>query len=108
MDEYIRKQAAIDALPKPQICEYMDEFGAGRNSCAYDAEKAINEVPTADVAPVVHAHWEYKYDTYCGFQDIDVRCSVCKTTTNIKRFRKTKWCPDCGAKMDGLCEKGDE
>ena len=53
MAVYIEKQAAIDAIPKPQVCEYMDEFGAGRNSCAYDAEKAIEAIPAADVVPVV-------------------------------------------------------
>lgn len=56
---------------------------------------------SADVVQVVHGEWEYIDDTYCGFEDTDVRCSVCKTITNIKRFRKTKWCPDCGALMDG-------
>ena len=63
-----------------------------------DFEKEI--APLRDVVPVVHGEWEYIDDTYCGFEDTDVRCSVCKTITNIKRFRKTKWCPDCGALMD--------
>ena len=94
MSEYIRKE---DVLNLPQSIE--------RNLCGEIVERSIDvkdieSLEPADVAPVVHGHWEYIDDTYCGFEDTDVRCSVCKTTTNIKRFRKTKWCPDCGAKMD--------
>ena len=91
-DEYIRKQAALDALPKPQICEYMDEFGAGRNSCAYDAEKAIKDVPAADVVPVV-------------------RCKNCKHHAYDEIF-SCYWCEYPGrvrdTTPDGFCEKGEE
>ena len=94
MAEYVSK---TDVLNLPQSIE--------RNLCGEIVERSIDvkdieSLEPADVVPVVHGHWEYIDDTYCGFEDTDVRCSVCKTTTNIKRFRKTKWCPDCGAKMD--------
>ena len=91
-DEYIRKQAALDALPKPQICEYMDEFGAGRNSCAYDAEKAIKDVPAADVVQVV-------------------RCKDCKHHAYDEIF-SCYWCEYPGrvreTTPDGFGEKGEE
>ena len=91
-DEYIRKQAALDALPKPQICEYMDELGAGRNSCAYDAEKAIKDVPAADVVQVV-------------------RCKDCKHHAYDEIF-SCYWCEYPGrvrdTTPDGFCEKGEE
>ena len=86
-DEYICKQAAIDALPKPQICEYMDEFGAGRNSCAYDAEKAIKEVPAADVVPVV-------------------RCKDCKFRENDD-FCTGRGFPYQLVPDGGFCDKGE-
>lgn len=106
MDEYIRKQAAIDALPKPQICEYMDEFGAGRNSCAYDAEKAINEVPAADVVPVVHAHWYIlEYESLTCSRCEGFYYTGCDSTAEAKERLKEgiypNYCPHCGAKMDG-------
>lgn len=90
-DEYIRKAEAIK------------QCGFGMTSL-HIADN-LRKMRPADVVPVVHGHWEYIDDTYCGFEDTDVRCSVCKTTTNIKRFRKTKWCPDCGAKMDAQGEE---
>ena len=89
-DEYIRREDAIRLAEQGQVQGFPWQF------------QMLVRLPPADVSPVVHGHWEYIDDTYCGFKDTDVRCSVCKTTTNIKRFRKTKWCPDCGAKMDGI------
>ena len=90
-NEYIRREDAVNAVI-PAMVDGAD---------AEIVEGLIYMIEPADVVQVVHGHWEYIDDTYCGFKDTDVRCSVCKTTTNIKRFRKTKWCPDCGAKMDG-------
>ena len=55
-DDVISRQAAIDALPKPKICDYMDEFGAGYSSCAYDAERAIEAIPATDIVLVVRCH----------------------------------------------------
>jgi len=43
---------------------------------------------TADVAPVVHAHWE---DCSNGWM-----CSNCERDSR----RDTDYCPKCGAKMD--------
>ena len=103
MSDYISRQAAIDALPKPKICEYMDEFGAGRNSCAYDAEKAIEDVSSADVVPVVHGRWLPQKENH-EFKEAWMKCSVCGYP--VSRWTgNTNFCPNCGAKMDG---KGEE
>lgn len=102
-DEYIR-EADIINIPLPDKSErnyitynHDDTYEQGYQEAL---DKAAS-LPSADVVQIVHGEWEYIDDTYCGFEDTDVRCSVCKTITNIKRFRKTKWCPDCGALMDG-------
>ena len=49
-------------------------------------------IPTADVAEVIHAKWLISSDSYFPF------CSNC----NNEPFRgkMTKYCPECGAKMD--------
>ena len=52
-DEYIRKADAVDAVPKERIVEYMDEFGAGYNSCRNDMLESIESIEPADVVPVV-------------------------------------------------------
>lgn len=52
------------------------------------------ETPAADVRPERHGHWKRfrckgdRNDTFC--------CSECK----YLMFHKTKFCPNCGAKMD--------
>ena len=82
MAEYIEREAAIESLP-----------------VAWDsAINALRNAPAADVAPVVHGRWEAK-GYVCGESEFE--CSVCHKTewrTSISRFR---WCPFCGAMMDG-------
>ena len=51
-DEYISKQDAVDAVPKERIVEYMDEFGAGYNSCRNDTLRSIESLTPADVVPI--------------------------------------------------------
>lgn len=55
-------------------------------------KKRIDEMPTADVASVRHAHW-VKSD----FGDGIFECSDCHKAGYTKKF---EYCPDCGAKMD--------
>ena len=52
----------------------------------------IEDAPTLDVKPVVHAHWT---EDSCGYSS----CSGCGFTFNWPEY-KTKFCPDCGAKME--------
>lgn len=54
------------------------------------------EKPTADVAPVVHGKWELRHEGYGHYWE----CSVCHTNPCIYVTRNTKFCPNCGAKMD--------
>ena len=67
-----------------------------------DFHEAIDAQPTADVAPVIHAHWEYRYDT--GIYQTEFLCSRCKGL--IETYSCTvdeveyEYCPHCGAKMD--------
>ena len=66
-DEYVRKQDAVDAVPKNGLVEYMDEFGAGYNSSRNDTLRSIEflkEQP-ADVVPVVRC----KDCEHCYFGD---------------------------------------
>lgn len=56
----------------------------------------IEDMPTADVAPVRHGQWEW--DT----EDI-YRCSNCAEKSHVKEVMgRPAWgyCPSCGAKMD--------
>ena len=76
----------------------------------------------ADVAPVVHGHWVYKRRRSGGFRVrtgtlknwervkvlIDERedtmepfCSVCGAHNDSTNDHNMRYCPCCGAKMDG-------
>lgn len=85
-DEYIRKADAKDALQEKVFHNLTDEF--------YGAMQAIDELPPADVAPVVHVHWK---DNKNG----TVSCSRCSTWFQKEREPYLRFCGYCGAKMDG-------
>lgn len=53
--------------------------------------KLLDDEPFADVKPVVHAKWEISSDGYYPY------CSRCFGRPNGEL---TKYCPDCGARMD--------
>ena len=62
----------------------------------------IEDAPTLDVQPVVHAHWVACEDEYEYVLD-EYKCSACG---GIQFFaiepqeNGWKYCPNCGAKMD--------
>ena len=87
-DRPIAKPRYIDA---DGLREYW--LTNGKNERVYNTNDfldSIDEQPTADVQPVVHAHW--KYDKNGVFW-----CSRCECIPATKSY----FCPNCGAKMDG-------
>lgn len=63
-----------------------------------DAYRAIQKMPAADVAPVVHGRWVnvlLHRETPIRMDAICALCSNCK-----KQAARTAFCPNCGAKMD--------
>lgn len=90
MGDYISRDMAIARLTKVEV--------TNRQATMTDAKREIAEMPAADVAPVVHGRWQTK-GYVCG--ETEYQCTACGETewrTSIARFR---WCPFCGAKMDG-------
>lgn len=84
MKEYIeRKRAIVDACNALEL--YPSEYAK--------LEDALNKIPAADVAPVVHGRWIHYPD--CGV----TKCSHCGWS--IEECWESKRCPECGAKMDG-------
>lgn len=103
MAEYIDKEFVIDtieelkskSLPKALLFDHL--------------KKVIEIFPTEDFAPVKHGHWVYNqngHDWGLGAWE----CSLCHSVNNNlpidKRFSPyvyagSKYCPNCGAKMDG-------
>lgn len=85
-DEYIRRKDA------EKLLGYI--FGV-------DVVRRLHEVPAAGVAPVVHGEW-YLLDD-CA--NAGLYCSVCSRRVHREEFAykklRSKYCPHCGAKMDG-------
>lgn len=57
-----------------------------------NVSEALKRVPVEDVVPVVHAKWIICSDGYYPY------CSNCKREPQGREM--TKFCPNCGAKMD--------
>ena len=100
MAEYIEREA---------VMKIIDDYGCthggtlGSHSGAVDVVgSAIYKLPAADVVPVKHGHW-ISLDDY--FED--AQCSECGDALVIgdcsfNDFCECyKFCPNCGAKMDG-------
>ena len=65
------------------------------NKITYDSNTYyyIMTTPTADVTEIIHAKWIISSNGYYPY------CSNCKTEP--KNGIKSKYCPECGARMDG-------
>lgn len=66
----------------------------------------LDEAPMEDVAPVVHGKWinEGPYSSVGGDWMKLQECSVCHavyTSHGNTPWSNHKYCPNCGAKMDG-------
>ena len=55
----------------------------------------VGTIPTADVVPVVHAFWR-KMESQTHHEPKAWSCSNCRSC----QIRETKYCSNCGAKMD--------
>ena len=97
MSRYIDKAEAIHILTVECIGKYPTSFALG--ICA--AAKAIENMPTADVAEVRHGEWVFDFELD-GFNFYN--CSVCGRQENLLSKESTAeyfpYC-HCGAKMDG-------
>ena len=59
------------------------------------ARKLMVDAPAADVAEVVHGHWEQTGHVSMRF------CTRCQFPAFPSESEIWKYCPACGAKMDG-------
>ena len=100
----ISRQAAIDAdgvseiltrvIEEQKKSHHVDEVIG-----LMEAKTEVNNAPTLDVKPVVHAHWVPCEDEY----EDEYKCSACGGTQFFAMTPQNEgweYCPKCGAKMD--------
>lgn len=101
MSRYIDADNLINELSA--ACMPIYEKGItgilGDNSSIADI---INEQPTADVQEVKRGYWISERDPDENNRIQCFHCSVCDDDFHyIGAFVATKYCPNCGARMDG-------
>lgn len=115
MDEYIKREPAIEAIMSdPPDAHYQSWY----------AEK-IKAIPAADVAPVVHGRWILEaHDERVNYRwNVTAECSECcdeqkeiwagffpnvppciardVALISAESVKLSNYCPNCGARMDG-------
>lgn len=99
-EEFISRAKALSAVQKQR--------GANRSPAQNDMLdricRNIKNMPAADVAEVVHGQWLRADDDWNSLTTI--QCSLCSEewcfeTDDDVSLLNYKYCPNCGAKMDG-------
>lgn len=95
MAKYIERETAIAKLTALEVTE--------PSATMIDAKRLLAEMPAADVAPVVHGKWAPS-ERNPSFLVCSV-CGDCYVYDEWVYERKWRYCPNCGAKMDGKDEE---
>ena len=86
--EYIDLEETVTTL-KRNSQKYFSSFHKGYVQAIED----LADIPAAKVSPVRHGHWIINSDGYYP------QCSECMSEPRGREM--TKYCGECGAKMDG-------
>ena len=106
MAEYIEREALMRRIKEIHCAECDSYHGVKCRACwVDDTLDYIDCEPAADVVHVVHAEWRLDgFCTNCGYRaDVQSIGFNCTGGTRIE-YKRTKFCPECGAKMDGDME----
>ena len=97
MDDLISRKALLEkAWEADTQCGYVQVVDVGD----------IEDAPVVDAAPVVHGRWG-EYESFPLTPSMNgCPCSVCKTHFSPSSIILMKYCPNCGAKMDGGTDSG--
>lgn len=98
MGEYIEREAAKRALADSDV---VPKYKADNRPVT---DEIIDDIPAADVAPVVHGRWDGDTCTACK---LPWKYNMVQDADDWGYFDPMPdYCPNCGAKMDGGAENG--
>lgn len=106
MDGYIERETILDAISEQRRFYLHERDGEtdmeklyllwGSDNALTTMEDIMSDIPAADVAPVVHGRWLLRHEGAGHYWE----CSACQENPCIYVTKNTKFCPNCGAKMD--------
>ena len=102
MTDYIKRTDAVKIAEKYGL---SNGSVLGRHTGLADCiARDISELPAADVAEVVHGEWLRSDDDWNSLTTI--QCSLCSEEWCFETYDDVsllnyKYCPNCGARMDG-------
>lgn len=101
MTEYIDRETALDIFGDVPMWQGYYESYPWEVHCAIVeivrlVKEEISKIPTSDVTPVVHGEWLLRHEGYGHYWE----CSSCHKNPCIYVTKDTRYCPNCGAKMD--------
>ena len=92
MDEYIKRATAVKSVLRMR----RPENSVAQNRMLSIIQMDMLKLPAADVVPVVYGRWVTHYRS--GTPVAEGYVSTCCDMWNN---RKSDYCPNCGAKMNG-------
>lgn len=103
MNEYISRGDVLDI-----VSQYCPDDDGSCSKADVDPREMLDEIealPTTDVQPVKHGHWDYseKENGECAWYF----CSECDEPAEQLYNNEpllSEFCPHCGARMDGDIE----
>lgn len=94
MAEYIEREAALSVIRKLNT----PAKSPAQKDMLRTASVYIQEIPAADVAPVVYGRWNRPFLSGTKRKNPFCYCTNCAYPVQPKRM--SNYCPGCGAKMD--------
>lgn len=96
MSRYIEEKDVIEGIRNNlDAGDYIYWYGGS-------VEDEVAEFPTADVAPVVHGEWVKDEEASMETLEAIYICSACHNFEAWGETEKYSYCPNCGARMDGV------
>lgn len=97
MAECIERAAAVKAVLRMR----RPENSVAQNRMLSIIQMDILKLPATDVAPVVHGRWTFETSAVNTLSR--TKCNICGWWTLDPSVDGVyKYCPNCGAKMDGV------